>query len=347
MKKCIAACIILLTTLPGCDSNNATTDPDNSGLNQATDSLVSAPVVEKVTVSLSDAAINLDAALGRIPAVVTSVEPCPFLSDDTATSTAKTNYELERRQVSNSECRWSYNAGFSINVTIEAIKKSTPIEQRRYNLGVDTTLEPQTGPGKNAALVSDTAWGKPLPFGYGFELNDDAIFIRVTGMQTDKIRLRATADEIANLLPDAPVITPQRRTESVTFEPCSVWQDQAIQNALGLAKYSPVSSHSSGNSCIYKAYGDDNGKSMTLTVRFGELDAKYYAKAIENGQENVMGFEFPVSASIEASNFGTYTKIVGYVGGGAIEVFVLDEANIEHKDVTKHLLQNLASRIKR
>lgn len=344
MKKCIAACV-LITALPGCDSNSAVTDPASGGQNLAPVSVVSAPAAEKPAVSLGDAAINFDAALGRVPTVITAPGPCPFLSDETAKSAAKTNYELERRQVSNSECRWSYNAGFSINVTIEAINESIPIAQRRYNLGVDTELEPQSGPGKNSTLVSDTAWGKPIPFGYGFELKDDAVFIRVTGMQTDKNRLRATADEIAKLLPNAPIIQPQRRAESVTFEPCSVWQDQAIQSALGPAKYSPVSSHPSGNSCIYKAYADDSGKGITFTVRFGELDQKYYAKAIENGQEDVKGFEFPVTASIEASSFGTYTKIVAYIDGGAIEIFVLDEASVEHKDLTKRLLQNLASRV--
>lgn len=346
MIKYIAVCI-MATTLAGCDSGTGTTDPGSSATNSVPESPVAAPVVVKDSVSLGEAAINLDAALGRVPAVVTAVGPCPFLSDDTARSTAKTNYELERRLVSNSECRWSYNAGFSITVTVEPIDDSTPFEQRRYNIGVDTELESQTGPGENAAVVSDTAWGKPIPFGYGFELNDDAVFIRVTGMKTDKERLRATANEIATLLPDAPVIEAQRRTESVAFEPCSVWQNKAIQNALQPVKYSPISSHSSGSSCIYKAYGEDSGKPLTLTVRFGELDAKYHAKAIENGHEDVKGFEFPVSASTEASNFGTYTKIVAYVEGGAIEIFILDGANVEHKDKTEQLLQNVASRLNR
>lgn len=346
MKKYIAASIIAVT-ISGCDSNNTTADSVQSPLSSAPESSISAPVAEKGAVSLGGAAIDLDAALGRIPAVVTAVGPCPFLSDDAARSTVKTNFELERRQVSNSECRWSYNAGFSLKITVEPIDNATPLGQRRYNIGVDTKLEPQSGPGKNAALASDTAWGKPVPFGYGFELNDDAVFIRVTGMKTDKERLRATADEISKLLPDAPVIEAQRRTESVTFEPCSVWDNEAIQNMLEPVKFSPMSSHPSGSSCIYKAYGEDSGKALTLTVRFGELDAKYHVKAIEKGHEDVMGFEFPVSASTETSSFGTYTKITAYVDGGAIEIFILDGANVEHKDKTKQLLQNMASRLNR
>jgi len=345
MKKYIAA-FILATVLPGCDSNDTATDLVKEVQKSAAVSAGSAPEEAESTISLSDDAINYQAALGRVPTVVTVPGPCPFLSDDAAKAAVKTSYELERKQVSNSGCRWSYNAGFSIEVTVAAIDKAIPIEQRRYNLGVDTKLEPQTGPGTNATLVSDTAFGKPVPFGYGFELNNDAIFIHVTGMQTDNNRLRATADEIANLLPSAPVIQPQRISESVTFEPCSIWQDQAIGNVLQLAKDNPINSHASGNSCIYKAFGVDGGNSTTLTVRIGELDAKYYAKAIEQGQEDVKGFEFPVSASIEESDFGTHTKIVGYVDGGAIEIFVLDQSKAEHKDVTKLLLQNLASRIK-
>ncbi|MFT4518731.1 MAG: hypothetical protein ACI9JM_001116 [Halioglobus sp.] len=345
MRKCLAA-FFLATMLPACDSNSTAINSANSEPSTTPSNISSTPVEVESPVSLSDAAINFDSALGRVPAIVSAPGPCPFLSDDTVKSAAKTNYELERREVSNSECRWSYNAGFAITVTVEATNKSIPIAERRYNLDVDTELEPQTGPGENAALVSDTAWGKPMPFGYGFELNDDAIFIRVTGMHTDKKRLRATAEEIAKLLPDAPSIEPQRRTESVTFEPCSVWRDQAVQNTLGLTKDNPFSSHASGNSCVFKAYGDGNGNATTLTVRFGELDPKYHTKAIEKGDEDVKGFDFPVSASTEESSFGTYTKITAYVDGGAIEIFVLDEANIEHKDVTKRLLENLAARIK-
>ena len=346
MKRDIGVCIIV-ATLSGCDPSSVTADSDESPLRSVPEGSASVPAAEKGTVSLGSASINLDAALGRIPAVVAAVGPCPFLSDDAARSTVKTSFELERRQVSNSECRWSYNAGFSLKVTVDPIDNVTPLEERRYNIGVDTELDPQSGPGENAALVSDTAWGKPVPFGYGFELDDNAIFIRVTGMKTDNERLRATADEIAELLPNAPVIEAQRRTESVAFQPCSVWQNEAIQSALQPVKYSPISSHSSGNSCIYKAYGEDSGKALTLTVRFGELDAKYHAKAIEKGDEDVQGFEFPTSASIEASNFGTYTKITAYVDGGAIEIFILDGANVEHKDKTRRLLQNVASRLSR
>lgn len=346
MKKNIAACIVVFT-LSDYGSNGATAGSIKSPLRSAPEGSVSAPVTTKSAVSLGSEVIDLDAALGRIPAVVTAVGPCPFLSDEAVKSTVKTSFELERRQVSNSGCRWSYNAGFSLKVTVEPIDNTTPLEQRRYNIGVDTELELQSGPGKNAALVSDTAWGKPVPFGYGFELNNDAVFIRITGMKTDRERLRATANEIAKLLPGAPVIEAQRRTESVTFEPCSVWENEAIQNILKPVKFSPMSSHPSGSSCIYKAYGEDSGKALTLTVRFGELDAKYHAKAIEKGDEDIMGFEFPVSASTEASSFGTYTKITAYIDGGAIEIFFLDGADIEHKDKTKLLLQNMASRLNR
>jgi len=340
MKKTIAACI-LATTLSGCGSDSTT----NDGQDLPTQSSGSESTVDKKSIALSLAAIDLDAALGRVPPVVTEPGPCPFLSDETAKSTAKTSYELVRREVSNSKCRWSYNAGFSIVVTVEPINKSVPIEQRRYNLDVKTELKAQTGPGTNANLVSDTAWGKPIPFGYGFEHNENAIFIRITGMKTDQERLRTTADEIARLLPNAPVIEPQSRTQSVTFEPCSVWQNEATQHALGLANDNPLSSQPSGNSCIYKAYGDGNGNALTLTVRFSELDVKYYAKAIDRGEEDVKGFDFPATSSIEESGFGTYTKLVGYVDGGAIEIFILDEANVEHKEVTRKLLKNLAARI--
>lgn len=344
MKKVFAA-LILITALPGCDSNSATAEVVNEGQGSAAVSSSSAASAEKSAVSLGDNLINYQAALGRVPAVVSMPGPCPFLSDDGAKSAVKTTYELERKEVSNSGCRWSYNAGFSIEVTVKPIDESIPVAQRRYNLGVDTELDTQDGPGNHAVLVSDTAFGKPVPFGYGFELNDDAIFIHVTGMQTDKKRLSATAVEIAKMLPDAPVIEPQRRSESVTFEPCSIWQNQAIQNALQLADNDTVTSHASGNSCIYKAYGGDSGMATTLTVRIGELDVAYHKKAIERGHAVVTGFDFPVSATIEESDFGTYTKIVGYLDGGAIEIFILDAAKAQHKDVSKQLLQNVASRI--
>lgn len=348
MKKVFAA-LVLITALPGCDSNNATAEVVNEGQGSAAASssaaASTATSTTKAAVSLGDSPINYQAALGRVPAVVSMPGPCPFLSDEGAKSAVKTSYELERKEVSNAGCRWSYNAGFSIEVTVKPIDESIPVAQRRYNIGVDTQLDPQAGPGNNAVLVSDTAFGKPVPFGYGFELDDDAVFIHVTGLQTDKDRLAVTAAEIAQKLPNAPLIEAQRRSESVTFEPCSIWQNQAVQHTLQLADDDAVSSHASGNSCIYKAFGGDSGMATTLTVRIGELDGSYHAKAIARGHEDVSGFEFPVSATIEESDFGTYTKITGYLDGGAVEIFILDASKAQHKDASKQLLQNIASRV--
>lgn len=351
MKHCIAAfaaTFALGVSLTGCDSDStpdsAPANHANSTSNDAHENAASAPAADKGKAAMSSSAINLDAAFGRVAPVVTEVGACPFLSDEGALSSVKTSYELTRREVSNSVCRWSYNAGFSLVVTVEPVDKALPVEQRRYNLGVDTQIDSQPGPGNNAVLVSDTAWGRPIPFGYGFEIDGSAVFVRVTGMKTDQARLSATAQEIANLLPNAPAIEQQQRTETAPFSPCSVWSKDDIQNVMAPLKFSPFSSHASGNSCIYEAYGEANGSSLQLTVRFGELDAKYHAKAIERGDEDVSGFEFPVSASVEPSDFGTYTKLTGYVDGGAIELLVLDKANATHRDVTEQLLRNLASR---
>lgn len=346
MKRLIALCTIL-TALCGCGSDDADRETsNNAGANTSTSAVArSAEKTSEEKTSLSEAPIDLDAALGRVPVTVTETAPCPFVSDEVAKAAARTRFALERREVSNTQCRWSYNAGFAIAITVEPIDSATPAAERRYNIGVDTELAPQTGPGKNAVLVADTAFGKPVPFGFGFELGSDAVFIRVTGMQTDVERLRATADAIARQLPNAPSIEPQRRSESVAFEPCSVWQAQAVKNALGLAESQSLAAQPSGNSCNYKAYRDGDNPGITLTLRMSELDASYHAKAIARGHDDVAGFDFPVSASIEESSFGTYTKLTGYVGGGAIEIFLLDEGNAKHTALSEQLLRNIASRI--
>jgi hypothetical protein len=53
-----------------------------------------------------------------------------------------------------------------------------------------------------------------------------------------------------------------------------------------------VSSHVSGSSCNYTAYGEDSAEALMLTVRFGELDAKYHAKRLRKAMKTFKALSF-------------------------------------------------------
>jgi hypothetical protein len=276
MHKALFCSAFLVLAACGADETNSsidasrTTKVSGSAVNKSNGVTVSGPS------SLTLTPISFADATGET-SVMMEVGPCPFVSDEAIISSVRTNFEITRREVSNTLCRWAYNAGFSIEVTIEDVLSAKPAADRRYNTGVDTLSEPQDGPGKNAQILNDTAWDKPIPFAYSFEKDGKLVFMSYTGFKTDVGNMRVAANEIAGRMRGAPVIEPQRRQATEPFNACEVWTEQDLKTVFGAGETATIlPGASSMSTCTWKIFED--GVSGQRTAGFNIYKAEVGTK---------------------------------------------------------------------
>ncbi len=294
--------------------------------------------------SLTNTPISFAAATGETSRMV-EVTPCPFVSDAVILASVRSGFEITRREVSNTNCRWAYNAGFAINVTIEDISTAVPVLERRYNAGVDPELSPQEGPGTNAVVLNDTAWGKSLPFAYSFEKDGKLVFMRYTGFKTDARIMRTAANEIARRMASASEVEPQRRHLEVDFEPCAVWTTADLRTVFGTDDQSRVAAgRRSTSACSWDIFEDGVA---------GRRTAAFNISKPERGkkQEYEYSSYSPYSADGEthylrksSSDFGLYIHLVTPRPQGLVHVTVSD-ANGDATSVAKVLQNNLLNRM--
>lgn len=312
--------------------------PDKAETSAATPQSKSAPS------QLTTTPISFADALGET-SVMIDVPPCPFASDAVIKASVRSSFDMIRKEVSNTQCRWSYNAGFAVKVTIEDLLAAKPISERRYNIGVDTTLEAQDGPGTNAQVLNDTAFDKPIPFAYSFEKDGKLVFMHYTGYKTNAEIMRPAANQIAARMSTAPAIEPQRRRATEPFKACEVWTDQDIRAALGLDVAVPIApGASSMSSCSWKAYVD--GAAHPKTVSFNifkttpgekaEYEYDSYAPYSENGETHYL--------RESASDFGRYVHLITPRPEGAVWVTVSD-TDSDPTAAAKTLQGNLLGRM--
>lgn len=312
---------------------------------QSASSANEAPSSPTTNAALSTAPLNRQALLGDISETIVETAPCPFLSDSTAIATAETNYELIRREVSNEECRWSKNAGFSVRVSVAPVATATPLKDRAYNIDTPPVLKAQPGPGTNAVILYDTAWDKELPYAMGFQQSDKLVEIFVTGLETDPARLTATAQEVAAKLPTAPTIEHQYREIKPALDYCTIWSTESLGALVGTAADESLRNAVYGKAgCKWDVgYGSD-AKSVSL-ARYKQGDTKL-DKILEMGGQTVANFG-------DRSVILTRPATDGYAGDTAIWVEVGDQQlNLtvtgtikDHDKVAKTLMENLLARI--
>lgn len=296
-------------------------------------------------VSLPTTPLDRDAVFGLVSDTVIETAPCPFLSDETAIATAETNYDLIRREVSNEECRWSKNAGFSVVVSVDAAADTTPLKDRAYNMDSPPVVKEQPGPGEAAVILYDTTWETERPYAMGFELNDDLITIFVTGMKTDPARLTATASEVASKLPTAPSIGKQIRQIAPAQDFCAVWSDESIGSLAATTVEEGLHSSAYGTAgCKWSAGYGYAAKSVTL-ARYKQGDTNL-DKMIDMGGTAVSGLgDRAVLLKREATD--------DYAGDSTIWVEIenhqftltLSGTISDHAEVADTLMRNLFSRI--
>lgn len=296
-------------------------------------------------ITLPTAPLDRDALFGLVSETIVETAPCPFLSDTTAVATAETDYELLRREVSNEECRWSKNAGFSVIVSVAPVATATRLKDRAYNLETPPVVKEQPGPGEAAVILYDTAWETERPYAMGFEQGDALVTIFVTGLETDPVRLTATAQEIATKLPTAPTIERQYREILPAFEFCATWPDESVGSLTGMTAEDGLYSAAYGKAgCKWSSGYGANEKAVTL-ARYKQGDTKL-DRMLELGGETISGLG-------DGAVILTRAAGDGYAGDTAIWVDVEDhQFNLtlsgtipDHAAVAETLIRNLFSRI--
>lgn len=294
--------------------------------------------------SLTNTPISFAEAVGTTSKMI-ETGPCPFVSDEAIKASVRSNFEIVRRAVSNVNCRWSYNAGFSIDVTIENLATAKSIADRGYNIGVDTVLEPQSGPGVNATVVNDTAWDRPIPFAYSFEKDNKLVFMRYTGFKTSTEIMRPAANEIAERMNTAPVITSQQRQATQVFKPCEVWNDQDLKSVFGIEDTAVVAQGRNGMStCNWKIYEDQVSGQKTAGFNIYKPEAGKKAEYQYDGYESYSDDGMTHYIRKSNSDFGLYIHIVTPRPEGLVHTTVSDPQK-DATTVAKALQKNLLSRL--
>ncbi len=341
MRFIIMGAAVLLLTACGSDKSDASSAV-NADSNDSQSSSSSISKSEKSV--LTNTPISLADATGETSEMI-EVGLCPFVSDETIKASIQTNFEIIRREVSNTECRWSYNAGFSIQVTIEDLLAAKPVSERRYNIDVNAVSEPQDGPGTNSLVLNDTAWDRPIPFAYSFEKDGKLVFLHYIGFKTNAEIMRPAANEIATRMSNAPVIETQRRHATQPFKACEVWTDQDIKTVFGAGDTATIAPGAKGiSTCAWTLYED--GVSSKRTVSYKVLKPEPGKKA-----EYEYDSYKPYSANGEThylrkadSNFGMYVHVITPRPEGLVWVTVSDSEN-DPTTVAKILHKNLLDRM--
>jgi hypothetical protein len=333
----ISAAFLLLTACGSEQSDSSNVDSSDSQSFSGSSSKSLPPALTNTPISFSE-------ALGETSKII-EVEPCPFISDETIKASVRTEFEIIRRAVSNTQCRWSYNAGFAIEVTIEDILTAKPVSERGYNIDVATVKEPQDGPGTNALVLNDTAWDKPIPFAYSFEKDEKLVFIRYTGFKTNPEIMRPAANEVAARMSNAPIVDAQNRHATQPFKACDVWADQDIKLAFGAGEAAVIAPGANGlSTCAWTLYEDGASSKRTVSYKIqksepgkkAEYEYDSYAQYSAHGETHYL--------RKDESDFGVFVHVITPRPQGFVWVTVSDSEN-DPSTVAKALHKNLLDRM--
>lgn len=256
--------ILVLSFLTACGASDQNQSNTTITSQAQTVEVSTAKKTTELNLKLTSTPINKNEFLGLIAPTVTNAPPCPFLTDQTAIETAQTNFNLERRTTSSTECFWSKNAGFSVKVTIEPSATATPIKERVYNMDSPPIIKDQTGPGANAMILYDTTWDKQRAYAMAFEQNNQLVMITVTGMSTNAERLINTANEVSNQLNG--VSTSNTNVSDESYNLCNTWSQSEIAAIIG----EPIQMKTGNLDCQWHTGSGDSMKQIRITIYSGK-----------------------------------------------------------------------------
>ena len=252
--------LMLLTACGQSESINSETE--TKPINQVE---VNTKSVTPATLDLATSFLNKPAFLGLLDQEVKGAAPCPFLSDEAATASVKTDWELKLRESSNNHCYWSKNAGFSIKLSIEPLATAKLVSERAYNMDSPPVLKPQPAPGNNATILYDTTWDKELAYAMSFEQDEKLVMIYVTGLKTDAQRLTTAAKEVASKLSNTLTETANESTTG-PFDMCSTWSESQMTALVG----SPLKVTPDKNMCNWETGTGANFKQIKVGIYYGK-----------------------------------------------------------------------------
>lgn len=325
----------------GAEQSNSTNDDGSASVDERATSASKSQLTQN---ALTNTPISFADATGETSTII-EVDPCPFVSDEKILASVRSEFEITRREVSNTQCRWAYNAGFAIAVTIEDIATAEPIFERRYNMDVDTAPSPQDGPGTNAVVLNDTAWDKPIPFAFSFEQDGKLVFMRYTGFRTNAEIMRPAASEISARMGSAAEIEPQRRRATEPFQACETWNEQDMKSVFGLDDTAVIGQGMRGTStCSWTIYEDGVTGQKTAGFNFfkhepgkePDYEASGFSTYSDNGEEHYI--------EKNETKFGKYINILTLRPQGVVSV-TLSDPNGDQTEVAKRLQANLLSRL--
>jgi len=296
----VVALGVLLAAPVACGGSNEATPAE-------TNTLTSTQTQMPETATLATNMIDMDAALGRIPIEMIEIDPCPFLSDETAIAGVTTKFDFIRRSVANDECVWNYNIGFEINVRVSPLGDALPRADRTYNLEIPPVLQAQSGPGEDAVVFMDPTWdaNAPRPYAFGFTLGDQDVMISTVGVQTSPSQLRSVANEIAARLPTAPVIEPQILQAKETYDPCQLWSASEVGAVFNIAPDAPNHQRAFGQTaCIY-GFNPVEGPGIDVQAGIFACEEDHIRVRTGQGFETHDGFGVPAVRKVSKEDWGT------------------------------------------
>ena len=325
-------------------SDNTAVEP--SGQTSAPETRSSnSPSEPAANITLPTTPIDRDALFGLTSETIVETAPCPFLSDATALAAADKTEKLIRREVSNEACRWSRNAGFSIDASVEPAATAKPLKDRAYNLDTPPVLKDQPGPGTGTAILYDTAWETERPYAIGLQQGDKLVTVFVTGLNTSPAQLTAAAEEIAATLPGAPTIEAQRREIVPAINFCDIWSDDTIAGLSGATPEDGLYSSPYGAAgCKWSGGYGSTAKSVTL-ARYKQGDTNL-ARMLEKGGEDVSGLGDQAIILTRGPSDGYAGDTTIWVDSGDQQFNLILTGTIPgHAELAEKLMRNLFSRI--
>ena len=259
----LASSSLLLTACGSSDADKASTTAQTKQSNS--------PTLKK-PMDLDTTPINIGTLL-TAEVEYTKIPECPFLTDKVALSAATLggsfgNLLQEKRprvrqSVSNKSCKWS-----NLNVFFQPAKTAKTLQKRAAQFSY--IIKFPKGPGDDAAIVYKKSGKKkaPIPYSMGFTQGDNYVLISVdtSYYSTSEKQLQAVADEVARLLPNAPKIKEQQRTEVKPVDFCKVWDINALKGLYSLKDTDHINLTANRMGCGFTLYPPKNKIDLTLFV---------------------------------------------------------------------------------
>lgn len=207
--------IASLTLLPtGCTGGDDNASPSQTAIDDSSSSAVPQPETTQTldtdvtTVSSVEPDTDTDKeTTGQACALLDDAYLNAALAGQTGTFGDPYQFLTGSGSADGLTCSWQDAAtGLTLRITLEDAASAQTADHtgRAYNIDVDPVVEPQDGPGEQAVLLIDPAFGDlggdGFPYGYFFVAGAMTVFVESVGLDVGADALRKLADEASSRL---------------------------------------------------------------------------------------------------------------------------------------------------